>query len=379
MCVDTTTNPAFCGNCDNNCIDDFQHQATGACGGGMCALGTCEDGWDNCDFQEETGCETDVWFSFNHCGTCNTTTCNHCRQGACSPPFTTDTTPRVTPAVSSTHVYWNNNNHILTRKALGGGANEQINQWYTGVNSHLVLGPTFAYGVDRPSGELVAAPLAPQSGLEHTTTIYADSTLTLFDLAADATRIFVVQYNTAADGLLMTFPHGAAFQTNPAATRTCGMRCRDVTAGAARVCWTSSTVGPPENSTIKCVNNDLSGTITTVAANQGNVGSLTQDGAYVYWVSSISSQNYAIRRAPLDGSVAAMDVVPSRFVSTGEVFMTVRGNFLYYSQSLQLYRVDLSTMQTTQLGYANVYKGLTMDAANVYWMDDAGNLMRVAP
>ncbi len=345
----------------------------------MCALGTCEDGWDNCDFQEETGCETDVWISFNHCGTCNTTTCNHCRQGACSPPFTTDTTPRVTPAVSSTHVYWNNNNHILTRKALGGGANEQINQWYTGVNSHLVLGPTFAYGVDRPSGELVAAPLAPQSGLEHTTTIYADSTLTLFDLAADATRIFVVQYNTAADGLLMTFPHGAAFQTNPAATRTCGMRCRDVTAGAARVCWTSSTVGPPENSTIKCVNNDLSGTITTVAANQGNVGSLTQDGAYVYWVSSISSQNYAIRRAPLDGSVAAMDVVPSRFVSTGEVFMTVRGNFLYYSQSLQLYRVDLSTMQTTQLGYANVYKGLTMDAANVYWMDDAGNLMRVAP
>ena len=52
----------------------------------------CEAGWEDCDDQVDTGCETDVGSDETHCGDC-TTACDSrstCFQGACCPAIQQD-------------------------------------------------------------------------------------------------------------------------------------------------------------------------------------------------------------------------------------------------------------------------------------------------
>jgi hypothetical protein len=58
--------PANCGSCGAAC--DPAH-ATESCGGGTCAILTCETGWDDCDRSVTNGCETRLDTNMN-CGAC---------------------------------------------------------------------------------------------------------------------------------------------------------------------------------------------------------------------------------------------------------------------------------------------------------------------
>ncbi len=67
--VDTRSNPANCGACDNACV-----AANGAatCTAGVCGLGACNAGFANCNGRATDGCEVTLAIDTAHCGTCTT-------------------------------------------------------------------------------------------------------------------------------------------------------------------------------------------------------------------------------------------------------------------------------------------------------------------
>ena len=55
-----------------------------ACSAGKCTIGGCKPGFADCDGMDETGCETDVLTSSQHCGQCQRP-CANCQDGGCPP------------------------------------------------------------------------------------------------------------------------------------------------------------------------------------------------------------------------------------------------------------------------------------------------------
>ena len=66
--IDLRVTMAHCGECDNVCELD---NATYTCFQSQCVVIFCDDGFDNCDKQPETGCETSVQEDAENCGECN--------------------------------------------------------------------------------------------------------------------------------------------------------------------------------------------------------------------------------------------------------------------------------------------------------------------
>jgi hypothetical protein len=89
--INTQTNPADCGNCGSVCTVP---NATPACVNGMCAVGTCNMGYTDCDGMVSNGCETNTGADTSNCGTCMhvcalpnaAQSCNNglCTIGACN-------------------------------------------------------------------------------------------------------------------------------------------------------------------------------------------------------------------------------------------------------------------------------------------------------
>jgi len=66
--VDLTSSPAHCGACNTPC--EIQH-ADPVCVNKICAIGTCRDGWGDCNGSVDDGCETNVkGDAVDHCGAC---------------------------------------------------------------------------------------------------------------------------------------------------------------------------------------------------------------------------------------------------------------------------------------------------------------------
>lgn len=79
--LNTTLN---CGVCDNICTTSENGGVT--CQNGVCTPTTCDRGWDNCDNDPDTFCETriDTIENCGRCGqACNSKTSNRCRNGSC--------------------------------------------------------------------------------------------------------------------------------------------------------------------------------------------------------------------------------------------------------------------------------------------------------
>lgn len=86
--------PKNCGRCGRVCS---AANGTAECRDGSCVIANCDDGWKNCDESGEdggfaTGCETNVSNSVEHCGSC-TVVCSSagatlasCSDGTCEPP-----------------------------------------------------------------------------------------------------------------------------------------------------------------------------------------------------------------------------------------------------------------------------------------------------
>ena len=80
------TSAANCGGCGNACS---LPNATPACSAGSCAIAACNPGYQNCDMVTSNGCETNVAGDVNNCGGCRNACPSQngsarCTSGACS-------------------------------------------------------------------------------------------------------------------------------------------------------------------------------------------------------------------------------------------------------------------------------------------------------
>jgi hypothetical protein len=83
--IDLEHDPDHCGTCDRAC--DLAH-ADSICQAGECRLDGCLTGFDNCNQNDEDGCETDIHNDPENCGACdNACQLSHaqadCREGEC--------------------------------------------------------------------------------------------------------------------------------------------------------------------------------------------------------------------------------------------------------------------------------------------------------
>jgi subtilisin family serine protease len=83
--TDVMSDPAHCGDCATVC--DYP-QATAVCDDGVCAIGECEPGWNDCNGDAADGCESDPETDPDNCGECGIVcSTNHaeaeCRSGIC--------------------------------------------------------------------------------------------------------------------------------------------------------------------------------------------------------------------------------------------------------------------------------------------------------
>lgn len=93
-CVDLQTNPNHCGACDNLCSYDH---AEGLCVDGICQMGACDDLWGDCNGNHADGCEKDLSSDVSTCGGCDhacsfahaAASCENgtCVMGACEQGF----------------------------------------------------------------------------------------------------------------------------------------------------------------------------------------------------------------------------------------------------------------------------------------------------
>ena len=134
-----TTSTLHCGGCDQPCA--FAN-ASPSCADGQCAIGSCYDGYDDCDGDLSTACETHVAADPTSCGTCGQS-CQGggCNDGQCTAPptvlavgvITGSWTPVRLPdmAVNATHVYWLGYDPAVSgdsvqRVPIAGGAKETL-------------------------------------------------------------------------------------------------------------------------------------------------------------------------------------------------------------------------------------------------------------
>jgi hypothetical protein len=92
--INTNNDPNNCGGCGIKCTIA---NGTAACVNGMCAVGTCNVGFQDCDGQVSNGCETSTGTDVNNCGMCGkvcnlpnaTSTCTNgaCQVAACNAGF----------------------------------------------------------------------------------------------------------------------------------------------------------------------------------------------------------------------------------------------------------------------------------------------------
>jgi len=89
--VPTGSDPAHCGSCQTQC--SYPH-ATAVCNGGTCGIGGCLSPWGDCDNNEANGCESNTDTNIANCGSCGNA-CSDvnatamCSAGMCSLMCTT--------------------------------------------------------------------------------------------------------------------------------------------------------------------------------------------------------------------------------------------------------------------------------------------------
>jgi hypothetical protein len=81
-CVDPTTDPDHCGACNNACELE---NASSECVDSICLVSECDTDWGNCDDDDSNGCESNLLYDPNNCGSCGIvcTPPELCSSGSC--------------------------------------------------------------------------------------------------------------------------------------------------------------------------------------------------------------------------------------------------------------------------------------------------------
>jgi hypothetical protein len=76
--IDLEHNADHCGTCARSCPTPSNGVA--GCAGGVCAVGSCDQPYEDCDRDPGNGCETNLSTDSAHCGSCG----HACDAGTCS-------------------------------------------------------------------------------------------------------------------------------------------------------------------------------------------------------------------------------------------------------------------------------------------------------
>jgi hypothetical protein len=72
-CVDLRTDTDNCGVCGTSCPTSPPNSLGSLCSQGKCSISGCKPNYGDCNTQISDGCETDLRFADNNCGTCGVT------------------------------------------------------------------------------------------------------------------------------------------------------------------------------------------------------------------------------------------------------------------------------------------------------------------
>jgi hypothetical protein len=121
--TDVANDPTNCGECGLAC--SFPN-ATAACGIGLCAISSCDAGFDDCDFARPNGCETALATTSAHCGACGNA-CDPgeaCQASTCVPLVGDDCASAVTivPGMNTVDWFAFTNDYLTVRPACTSSA-----------------------------------------------------------------------------------------------------------------------------------------------------------------------------------------------------------------------------------------------------------------
>jgi hypothetical protein len=346
--VNTETDAAHCGECDNEC------PAAATCTAGECdcpgnqiACGTeCIDG------------QTDN----TNCGGCG----HDCQGGSCVSglcPITEIATGLQEPysvALDSAYAYWathSNPTATIQRAPLSGGADQDMAD--AGLNPReLILDGTdlywSCYGVDtQNNGEIRKLDLTASTFPATPVVLNSATELGgIWGIGLGGGFIYFANQLTLTVKRLDAATPGAA---QPVATNEWSPW--DVAADASHAYWTGYTGGEVRRRA------HASGAAETIASGQASPIGVALSATHVYWTSETAN---AVRRAPLAGGTIE-DIATSQSTPT---LLTTDATHVYWTNygngTVAKAPLDGGAVTVLASGQANPY-GIAVDATHVYW------------
>ena len=326
--VDTQTSPSNCGTCNQLC---GWANAVANCAAGVCAL-ACKQGYDDCDKQNATGCESNLQTSTANCGACSvacgsanaTPSCNAglCAL-ACAQGYTDcdgknpngceiDTDASLANCGTCNHACGSAN---ATPNCIAGGCVLACAQGYGDCDGQNVTGcesplATDAFNCGRcgrncGKGTCVAGQCTAW-------TMWTDITAPK-DIAVDGTNTYWTLQNAIR-----------------------------------RIPKTGGSPGFVANSVV-------------------DAAALAVDGTHAYWLQW--STTAAVFRAPIDASAAPTSLASSFWMP---VSIAVNATNAFFTANTGVRRIPKTGGSASNVGAATADAGrLAIDASRVYWVTDA--------
>lgn len=339
--ADLQTDVGNCGACGKVCGN--YANAYGQCKAAKCAIG-CNTGYGDCDGKIDTGCESTLATDSMHCGACGHS-CGgaRCVAGQCQ-PFTLAELPGSVTSVAgdATHLYYGYS---------GGGANYAIGRVAKdGASAHADVVTGIA---DYPYG-----------------------------LTLNATHVYWVKTNDAAPAAAGNGQLHRALK-NGAVAVVAGMpwvnvpKISSVLAVADANAFFETYDAQASTSTIGRAALAGSSAVDNTTGIKGSVGSLTVEGAFVYYYAYGDGSPLAGRglyRCPTSGCGTSSTPVPGLPANTSALQLTSNAGFLYFvvgSRTISRMKptgeeyAPLMTMEDT---YGNL-RSFAVDGQRLYWIE----------
>jgi len=373
VCTNLDTDVSNCGACGNVCPAGDPKAGNGfvVCKQGTCAVSCLSNKYADCNGQTIDGCETNIFTSTSHCGSCGKKCDMPCVNGMCTlkqiaagldaPTHiavdATDVyvaeqnqiskvpyaggTPTVVAAtgtvgdmeLSATHLYWTDSkNGQVRRIPLAGGTPQTLSTGVALKVRNLAIDASDVFFTTGFDGELKKVPASGGA----TTVLSSGWPYTADVLSTGATLVFAV---TNSSGGLYSLPAsgGTATQLAPSSQPD-----RVVTDGSQVYWWSGQNV----------LAVPLTGGATqTLTSGQVNIRNIATDGTDVYWVSeqktTVPSAPGMLRRVPVAGGTPTV-LWASVFNPKG---LAVTSTHVFYTEVTQgkIWRASKSSLDAAEL------------------------------